>query len=313
MDVFGNRKQTKMNKAKRDDLIFYWSMLIIPLVSAAIFYVYVNFNSFVLAFSEYKYMGEETGYKVVFAGLDNFKKVIQSLSKDPTFSTSAKNSIVSWAIKLIFTTIPPFFFSYYMYKQRLFSGWFKILLYLPGVISGITISITLKYMVESAYPMFVEKITGEIVDGLLTNPKTAFNTLIFMQIWSGFGGNCLLYLGTMNGIPDTIPEAAALDGITPLKEMILITIPMIWPTVVLFLSTSLIGFFTADVGQYNIYQDGADANLYTFGYYLFVNTKNSAESGYPFLSAMGLIMTILATPIVLGTRYALRKWGPRVD
>ena len=305
-------KKRGINKIKRADFFFYWSILIIPLISAAIFYVYVNFNTVILAFTKYEF-AENVGYVRLFSGIENFKRVIESLHSDPLFSISAKNSIISWLLKLIFTVIPPFFFSFYMYKRRTLSGAYKILMYLPGVISGITLSLTLKYMVESAYPMLMEKMTGKVTDGLLTNPDTAFNTLIFMQVWTSFGGSCLLYLGTMNGIPDSIPEAASLDGITPLKEMVLITIPMIWPTVMLFLSTSLIGFFTADVGQYNIYMDGADANLYTFGYYLFVNTKNSAETGYPFLSAMGLLMTILATPIVLGTRYLLKKFGPSVD
>ena len=65
---------------------------------------------------------------------------------------------------------------------------------------------------------------------------------------------------------------------------------------------------------HSLYGIAAPADLNTFGYYMFVKTQQASSfSDYPFLSAMGLMMTLIAVPTTLAVRFAMRKIGPSVD
>ena len=61
-------KPTLSRKSKR--LIFFICILALPLIQFAIFYLYVNFNSIILAFQNYAQKDGELGYNVTFAGFN---------------------------------------------------------------------------------------------------------------------------------------------------------------------------------------------------------------------------------------------------
>lgn len=61
------------------------------------------------------------------------------------------------------------------------------------------------------------------------------------------------------------------------------------------------------------YGADADYKLYTFGYWLYVSVQRGSLADYPYLSAVGLILTAILAPIVLITRKLLLKFGPSAD
>ena len=67
------KRGNSLNSKKREKLIFYISMMALPVAQFLVFYLYVNFDSFALAFKEYSLDG---GY--IFAGFKNFNDVFQN-------------------------------------------------------------------------------------------------------------------------------------------------------------------------------------------------------------------------------------------
>ena len=114
----------------------------------------------------------------------------------------------------------------------------------------------------------------------------------------------------MSGISESIIESAQLDGVTPFKELVLIVLPSIWSTFVTFMVSAVVGIFTNQMSLFTFYGTNADVSLYTFGYYLYRGAKIGTSSDYPYLSAMGLLLTAVALPITLFTRWSLKKFGP---
>ena len=66
-------KNREYKKRKAMDALFYASFMIVPVIAFLVFYVYVNIDSFVMAFQK-----PENG-KLVFAGFDNFKWVFEKI------------------------------------------------------------------------------------------------------------------------------------------------------------------------------------------------------------------------------------------
>lgn len=119
---------------------------------------------------------------------------------------------------------------------------------------------------------------------------------MFYYMWLSFGSMMLMYLGAMNGISESVAEAARLDGASTLQEFWYITFPMIYPTFSTLFYTSVASIFTNQINLYSIWGTEADSSVWTFGYYLYkeVARAESSQANYPYLATIGLGMTIIA-------------------
>ena len=298
------KSSTNMRKKKR--LIFYISLMALPMLQFFVLWFCVNINSIFLAFKSYDF---DTGdYTIVW--FQNFADALKDFREIPYFSASIRNTLIIYICDLIFGTPLTLLFSFYIYKKLPASGVFKTILFLPSILSSLITVIIYKYFVDSAIPALWEMLTGETIQGLLANQDTTLVSIIFFNVWMGFGTSTIMYSSTMSGISDSVIEAAELDGITPLKEFWYITLPMIWPTFVTFVVVGFSAMFTNQAGLYNFYGNNAEYSLYTFGYYLYVAVRTYSMNQYPYLSAIGLILTAVALPLTLGLRKLMNKIGP---
>ena len=104
-----------------------------------------------------------------------------------------------------------------------------------------------------------------------------------------------------------------LDGANLFEELIYIVLPLIYPTFVTFIVVGVGGIFTGQMALYSFFGPEADQSVQTFGYYLFKRTKMAGDSDYPFLSAMGLLMTCIAAPLTFLVKWLLEKFGPSLE
>lgn len=304
-------KSGKMLRGKQKDMIFYCLMLIIPIAQFCIFYIGVNINSILLAFKNVDLIEQTASWT-----FGNFKSVWAELIGTTNMLDRAKTSILSYGIILCVGTPLGLLFSYYIYRKLPLSGAFRVILFLPSIISAIVMVTMFRFFVERAIPAFVNKYfePNEPIAGLLANPDTRFATIMFYNIWIGFGTSVLMYANGMRNISPDVIESAHLDGATGFKEFWHICLPMIFPTISTFLITGLAGIFTNQLNLYSFYGNSAPGNVQTFGYYLYASTKNAVSvSDYSPLSALGIMMTIVVVPLTLGLRYVLEKFGPSED
>ena len=299
-------KRASLSAKRKQTMLFYYTMIALPLLQFVIFYVYINISSFTMGFQEYSY---KTG-EYQWLGFDNFIQIFEDFKRLEYLQNSVINSLDLFVWTMIFCSMLAILFSYYIYKQQAGSSLFKVVLYLPNILGGVVIVIMYKFFVENAYPDIMQVLFKVKVQGLLANPETTRGTILFYCIFTSFGGQVLVYSSTMSGISDSIIESAELDGITPLKELVYIVLPSIWFTFVTFMVSSVIGIFTNQMNLFTFYDQYADYSLFTFGYYLFRGVKLAEYKDYPYLSAMGLLLTAVAVPLTLFIRWALTKFGP---
>lgn len=302
-------KRVTLSAKRKQTMIFYYSMIALPLLQFFIFYVYINISSFTMGFQEYVY----TTGKYQWAWFKNFIQIFEDFQRLEYLRNSVVNSLSLFVWTMIFCSMLAILFSYYIYKNQVGSSMFKVLLYLPNILGGVVVVIMFKFFVENAYPELMMILFNVQVQGLLSNPETARATILFYSIFTSFGGQVLIYSSTMSGISDSIIESAQLDGITPLKELIYIVLPSIWFTFVTFMVSLVVGIFTNQMNLFTFYDQFADYSLYTFGYYLFRGVKIAEFKDYPYLSALGLLLTAVAVPLTLFVRWTLTKFGPSKD
>lgn len=304
MSVVASRK----NKTQWKKLLFYIGLVALPTIQFLIFYIYVNFNSILLAFQSY----DKITNQYSFAELDNFKAVISHLLATSAGKIQLKNSLILAFFTIVVGLPLSILFAYYVYKGKLFSETFKVVLFMPSIISGLVLIIVYKYMVELGIPEILKKLTGETVLGLYSNPDTKFGTIMFYTLWMGFGSNLLMYLSSMYSINESVVEASKIDGVGFFGEFWFMTIPMTFPTISTFIVTSVAGVFTNQMGLFAFDSFRAPATIQTVGYYMYkeLYMNQSTVDAWPFLAAMGLILTIITVPFVFFLRWVFTKYDP---
>lgn len=304
----GNHRLPLTREKKR--LIFYIIMMIWPVTQLAIFYFYANISALSLAFQKYS-LGVGEKYQIDWVFLDNFKRIID-LFKGQYYLDMIWNSILLHLFKLVAGTALALIFSYYIYKKFALSEFYRVMLFLPSIISGVVLIMLYRYVVTDVYmELFNAK------EGLMSTHTMA--VVVFYNVWVSFGSNVLLYCGAMSGINDSICESAQLDGVNIVGEFIYITLPMIFPTIVTFIVVGIAGIFSDNMHLYTFYMEGAP--FQTVGYFIYVQSLKSGLIpltsvgdniwlSYSEISALGLMITAVICPVSLITRNLLEKYGP---
>ena len=318
-------KPRKILKRETKLKIFVSIMVIYPILYFLIFYVYMHIESILLAFQRYIPRADGTGFDITFAGFDNFKNVIgYFLETTEGYSNLiyVRNSILYFFLKMFVGFAVSLFFAYYCYKKFLFAGFFRVILFLPNLISSILMVILYEYMVEDVFIFLFD-----LKQGMIGNPKTRLGTLIFFNLWLGFASQILMLTSAMSGINESLVESAQLDGCNPIKEFWFITLPMIFPTFITMLIGGMAAMFTDQMSLYTFYQYSAQPEISTVGYFMYCRTllagghieyipntgANPLYFTYGQLAALGLCISLVTTPTILVTKRMLEKYGPNTN
>ncbi len=309
---------------KKQRAIFSLIMLTIPILHFLIFYLYINLSSFALAFKKYDIISG-VGMVTSFAKLENFKDALGQL-----FSVTGwkmiKNSLTFEAINLFLVTPLTLIFSFYIYKKCFMSKLFKVMLFLPYILSEIIVATLYKCVLNDVFPQIVRDLFNVTdLEGymLLSAEKTKMGAAIVFNIIMWFGINSLIYSSSMEEINVSMVEAAELDGANIAQEFIFVTIPSIFPTIVTLFTVALAALFTDQFRMFSLYKYSEVGSLENIGHFLYMEASRvglSKTAGrmdttntYGTLSAMGLLLSFVVIPLTLVTRRLLNKYGPRAD
>lgn len=307
-------KKTRGRIGLKNDRLFYCLILAFPVLQFAVFYIGVNINSFLLAFKNIR-LDENMQYHTEF-GLTAFREAFR-LALTPEIGQIVKTSFLSYFLKTVISMPLGLLFSYYIAKKLQGAKFFRIILFLPSILSTIVMVSLFKYFVNDAIPAFVEDITGktEVLSLLSRTNGVQYSVIMFYNLWIGFGVSVLMYANAMSGISPEILDAAKIDGATGFKEFWYVTLPSIFSTLSVFLITGVALIFTDQLNLYSFYGSDPSVPFKTFGYYMFFQTNKYVNdmSHYPVLSAFGLMMTAVAVPLTFLVKYLVEKFGPSED
>ena len=206
-------------------------------------------------------------------------------------------AFVSVPLKLLFALIVAML----LLENSKMSGFYRAAYYLPSIIGGsVAVSILWKRMF--AMDGVVNKLLGMV--GIQTSfswlgdTRTAIWVLILLVVWQ-FGSSMLIFLSSLKQVPQSLYEAAEVDGASAPAKFFKITLPLLTPTIFFNLVMQMINGFLAFTQCYIITQ-GKPMNstlLYTVYMYKqsfeFYNTGYGAALAWVMLAVIGLITLFL--------------------
>ena len=279
--------------------LFLCIMLAIPVIHFFVFWLYVHVSAFTMAFQNIR--GD-------FIGWDNFKWYFRNLTSDrPSVNMleAIRNTFIFWSFNLVVEMPIALVISYFFYKKIWGYKIYRVLLYLPSILSSVIMVAVFKSFIRSGGPLdeIVQKLGGNPVPKFLYDSRYAIPTILVYNLWSGFGSSLILFTGSMERIPRDVVEYAILDGIKPFKELIHIIIPLIWPMISTKLILSVSGLFTSS-GPILLFTKGEYGTM-TVAYSMFQQVYFYNQTTRA--AAIGIIFTLVGVPLVLISRFILAK------
>ena len=287
------------NKKTWGEKLFVAGMLLIPLAHLAVFWFYVNIDSLLLAFK----MPQEGGEEIW--SFENFRILFTEFSLgDSDISTALVNTLIFFAVSLFFSFPVSILIAYFIYKKIAWYRFFRVVLYLPCIISASVTAVLFRYIIAGNGPIAeILSLFGQEMPTLLGNSDYALKTIIFYTVFFGLGGNLVLFGGALNQVDMSVLESARIDGVNRLQELLYMIIPLIWPTLSTVLTLMFVGLFNSSGPILLFTQGGYNTN--TLSYWIYHKVYYNQELNYP--AAVGMFFTLIGAPIAIIMRWLLSK------
>jgi len=177
---------------------------------------------------------------------------------------------------------------------------FRALFYLPAITSSVAASTVWVWMLQKDYGVVNQVLSIVHINGpaWLANSDTALVAIVVVTVWQGLGGNILIYLAGLQGVPRYLYEAAMLDGASSAQQFWYITRPALQTTTFFVSLMSLIGAFQLFDQAYVMTQGGPGYATTTAVYQIYNNGFQQLRMGYASAQAFVLAAAILVISVV---------------
>lgn len=300
-----------LKKKKRDKefVLFILFAVTVPVINWIVFYIYPNLSSIVMAF-------QDSQGKLSFV---NFERLwIEFHLPTSQIRIAVKNTLITFSITFA-CFIPRVFVSFLIYKKIPGYRVFRILFFLPSILFSVCLAMCFTRMVGTNG--FIAKFVGEVLHlgrtpELLADSRFANYTIWAQMLWLGFPGDLIIWGGTFARIPTDVLEAGRMDGVNWFTEFTKITVPLVWPTVALKMVLTVCGLMAATGQVYLL--TGGDYGTMTLSAWMYKTLIQSSGTKYTnnvynYLSAVGLVMTVISVGLALVVRTYTDKKFSDVD
>ena len=306
----------KLNKHKVDKgrVIFTIVMIIIPLINFIVFTVYINIDTVFLSFQTRADDGRYLWNANPFKNYQDFFH--DAFLPGSSIGKCIVNSLIYFVLNDVVIVPAAVLLTYFLYKKIFMHKVFRIVFYLPCMISSVVLIMMYRFMFDSTFgivnPLLRFLGLGSKIPehGWLGTRWTATGLIIGYCIWGGLGGSFILLASAMGRIPEDIVEAGKIDGVGFFRELWSITIPLIGSTLAtLFMmgTTVIFTFFLQVKLLTNGQQDTATIMLFI------VESVLSDTRDLSGAATVGMVVAIIGTPLVLLTRKIVDKVFPAYE
>ena len=204
--------------------LVYTVFMIIPL-GLCFFYSFTNWD------------GISKKYKMI--GLRNFERLFQ----DASFFNALKVTLIITVITVLIYNVLGVFLAVILSKKSRICAFAKSAVFVPTVLSSVVVAFIWSYIIQT---------DGGVINtilGLFGIPPVDFydtplHTIVMISViisWNGLGLFLVIYMATLNTIPQELMEAAEVDGASGFQRFFKITLPLMMPGITINSVLSLAG------------------------------------------------------------------------
>lgn len=269
-------------------LIVFLMFVILPVVLAAVYSLY-NWNGL--------------GPLERFIGFDNYVRALN----DPVFLKAIGNNFTIVGLSILIQG--PLAIGVALLLNRRLRGRavIRALIFVPYVLAEVIAGLAWKLILSprGGVNAMLENIgLGELAQPWLANPDIALGVMFVILTWKYLGFAILLMLAGLQGVPQELHEAAAIDGASWWQTQWRITLPLLAPTIRIWIFLSMIGSLQLFDMVWVTTKGGPVGATNTMAVYMLLNGQGAPGYG----SAIAVILFVISLIVALiFQRTALRR------
>jgi multiple sugar transport system permease protein len=277
-------------------------------VLLTIFFAIPVITAFLMSFTDFDIYSLANLHFARFIGLRNYT----NLFSDPVFWKAMFNTfyfLVIGAPLTIFVALTAAVMlnsKLVRFKSILRAGYFA-----PVVATLVAVSVVWKYIYDPHFGLlnYALSFFGVSPHDWLSNPLWAMPAIIVFAVWKNFGYTMLIFLAGLQTIPETLYEAAEIDGAGPMQRFWKITVPMLAPTTLFVTVVTLIGYLQLFAEPYIMTDGGPVDSTLSIVLLMYRQGFRYWQMGYAaslafVLAAVILVLTMIEMKIQGETRTA---------
>ena len=291
----------KLNSAQAATNRFGIGMLTPTLIVLLVMTAYPLIFTFVYSFTDYNYLkGTENASFVLF---DNYV----SLFKNGYFQQAVWNTIKFTILAVVLEMALGLLIAVFVNSLKRGQKIMRTLLLLPYLLPAVTVALSWRMMLSANYGIINQflKGLGLPVFNWFMDTKTAFGTILLIDVWQNVPFVFLLLYASLQSVSENQYEAARLDGAGFLQQFWYITLPNIKGSLALCALLRTIDTFRL-FEKVNVLTGGGPAGT-TTTITQFLYTYGIKSLDFGFGSAGAIVMTLLV--LILSSFYIKRAMG----
>ncbi len=279
----------------------YLSLLLPAFLIYFLIIIYPIVMSFGLSFTKWRHFN-----MVGFVGLDNYKAILA----DPSFQKAMWNNVQIMLVSVLGQIPLGIMLAYLIFRQWVkHSKFFEMMIFLPITISSVVVALLWNRVFSPVgiYTDFIRTITGnpDYIVKIFENKNFAMVPILIVLVWQHTSLYMVIFLANLQRIPESVFEAATLDGANESTIIARIVLPalsnVIFTCSVLAISGSLKSFDLVFA------MTGGGPVDYTSVMALYLYKQTFTYNNYGFGSAVSIIIVLLSVGLITFVRSLYAK------
>ena len=206
----------------------YFPVFALPTLAAfAISFLIPFILGVYLSFTEFKVVNERK-----WVGIENY---IRIFSQDETFLNSLWLTVKFTFVSVLTINIIAFSLALLLTKGLKGTNFFRTVFFMPNLIGGIVLG--------HIWSLIINGVLGYFGVDITYDPKYGFWGLVILMNWQMIGYMMIIYIAGIQNIPDSLSEAAKVDGANRWQTLRNVTVPLIMPSITICLFLTLTNSF----------------------------------------------------------------------
>ncbi len=271
-----------------------WTFLTPATLMIAVMSFYPMFRAFVIS------LQTGTGKNMRFADpiFNNYKRILA----DKVFQQSITNTFLYLLIQVPIMLLLAILLAQLLNNQQLkFKGFFRTCVFLPCATSLVSYALIFRSLFAQEGLINTILVNLHILDkgyNFLGNSLSAKIVIIIALVWRWTGYNMVFYLAGLQNIEYSVYEAAKIDGANGWKTFWRITVPLLKPTIIMTVITSINGTLQLFDESVNLTKGGPANTTITMSHYVY-NTCFINVPNFGYASAMAFLIFLMVAVLAL--------------
>ena len=208
----------------------YWPIFVLPTMAAfTIGFIVPFFQGLYLSFCQFT-----TIKKAKWVGIENYIRVFTD-DPDPLMD-SLWFTVAFAVVSIILINLIGFLFALVLTRELKGTNVFRTVFFMPNLIGGVVLGYIWQILINGVLSLLGEPL-------LALNTTAGYWGLIILMCWQQIGYMMIIYIAGLQSVPESLTEAAKIDGATSLQTLIKVKIPMIMQSVTICVFLTLTNSF----------------------------------------------------------------------